>query len=136
MNHIARIINANEFASFVLSIPEEGICKISGKLNKTGGVVAHAYEFDANKFTAESAKDWLTSKKITVVEFAEAYVPEEIKAGARHSSSDMGTINKIHGMARDIMGHCASLGADGATKSQEEIDEELKSFEEDLKGSI
>lgn len=132
MEHIARIINADEFESFGITQVEPGVSKIAGKLKKVGSVVAHAYQFDAETFTPDTAKAWLKSKRIETVEFLEAFELQEIKAGARHSKSDMAMINEVHSHAKTIQKHMKALGA---YKSEDVPDEWLEDLKTVSKGN-
>mgnify|MGYP001408350502 CR=1 FL=1 len=130
MNHLARIINEDEFDGLSLTQVEAGVQKIAGRLKKTNGIVAHGYEFDSSTFTPDAAKAWLKDKGIHFIEFSRAMGEDEIKAGARHSSKDMRIIEKAHTNAKEIIKHMKELS--GVSMK---ADDDLSDWEEDLKAS-
>ena len=129
--HIARIVNEDEFDGLSLTQVEAGVQKIVGRLKKTNGVVAHAYEFDSASFTPEAAKAWMAQKSIHFADFSRAMGEEEMKAGARHSSRDMKIIEAAHTKAKEIIQHMKELSGK-STKA----DDDLSDWEADLKDSL
>lgn len=143
MNHIAKIVNENEFSDQVeilRSNIDRGVFKTTGTLKKLNVAnIAQRYDFDSEIFTPDAAKAWLQKNEIRYVEFTEAQPeqkigePREIKVGARHSAEDYKTINTIHKMAHELMNHAIALGSTYVPNTEPDP---LSAWEEDLKHTI
>ena len=112
-------------------------------------MIAQAYRFSKDKFTAAQAKKWLKDHKVSYLSFdaaAEAKAEEEeAKTGARHSTSDMKLIAEIHSKADEIqqtavaLGHPTNPDAPWQPLKEGDVEDEMKGLtktEPDAKADV